>query len=58
MTTGIEGRPMEARDVRTGATIALGCGVMGVLVALWIYWLVLPGVVLGVATAATWRPSQ
>jgi hypothetical protein len=40
---------MDERSVRTGATIALGCGVLGVVVALWIYWLVIPGVVLGVA---------
>jgi len=35
--------------------IALGCGVLGVLAAVWVYWLILPAVILGgVAIVLGW----
>ncbi len=40
-------------------SIALACGVLGVLAALWIYWLILPGVILGaVAVVLGWRARR
>jgi hypothetical protein len=37
-------------------SIALTCGVLGVLAAVWAYWMVLPGVILGaVAVVLGWR---
>ena len=39
--------------------IALACGVLGVLAALWVYWLILPGVILGaVAVVLGWRTRR
>lgn len=39
--------------------IALGCGVLGVVAAVWIYWLVVPGVVLGIAAVVLgWRSRR
>jgi O-antigen ligase len=36
--------------------IALACGVLGVLAAVWVYWMVLPGLILGaVAVGLGWR---
>lgn len=41
------------------ALIALGCGVLGVVAAVWIYWLVVPGVVLGIAAVLLgWRSRR
>lgn len=41
------------------ATIGLVCGVLAVLTAVWIYWLVLPGVVLGIAAVVLgWRARR
>ena len=46
---------LDARG-RIHARVALGCGVLAVLTAVWIYWLVLPGVLLGVAAVVLgWR---
>ena len=40
-------------------SIALACGVLGVLAAVWVYWLVLPGVILGaVAVVLGWRTRR
>ena len=40
-------------------SIALACGVLGVLAALWVYWLILPGVILGaVAIVLGWRTRR
>ena len=40
-------------------SIALACGVLGVLAALWVYWLILPGVILGaVAVVLGWRTRR
>ena len=37
-------------------SIALACGVLGVLAALWVYWMILPGLILGaVAVVLGWR---
>lgn len=37
-------------------TIALACGVLGVLTAVWTFWLILPGVILGLAAVVLgWR---
>jgi drug/metabolite transporter (DMT)-like permease len=39
--------------------VALACGVLGVLAAVWAYWLVLPGVILGaVAVVLGWRTRR
>ena len=36
--------------------VALACGVLGVLAAVWVYWMILPGVILGaVAIFLGWR---
>ena len=41
------------------ATAALVCGVLAVLAALWIYWLLLPGLILGVAAVVLgWRARR
>jgi hypothetical protein len=46
---------MEDRSGRA-ARFALTCGVLGVLTAVWIYWMVLPGLVFGVAAVVlAWR---
>jgi hypothetical protein len=40
-------------------SIALGCGVLGVLAAVWAYWLILPGLILGaVAVVLGWRARR
>jgi hypothetical protein len=40
-------------------TAALVCGILGVLAAVWAYWLVLPGVILGaVAIVLGWRARR
>ena len=33
-------------------SIALACGVLGVLAAVWAYWLIVPGVILGAVAVA------
>ena len=40
---------MQQIGSRSQARVALACGVLAVLAAVWIYWLVLPGVILGIA---------
>jgi hypothetical protein len=40
---------MQQISGKSQARVALACGVLAVLTAVWIYWLVLPGVVLGLA---------
>jgi hypothetical protein len=46
---------MEDRSGRA-ARFGLACGVLGTLSAVWAYWLVLPGLVLGLAAVALgWR---
>ena len=36
--------------------LALACGVLGAIAAIWVYWLILPGLVLGVvAIVLGWR---
>jgi hypothetical protein len=50
---------MEQRSGTNGAGIALACGVLGVLTAVWIYWMVLPGVVFGLAAILLgWRAHR
>ena len=40
-------------------TIALTCGVLGVLAAVWLFWLVVPGIVLGLgAVGFGWRSRR
>jgi len=44
---------------RRQPTVALACGVLAVLAAVWIYWLVLPGVIFGVAAVVLgWRARR
>ena len=44
---------------KTQSTIAFACGVLGVVAAVWVYWLVLPGVILGaVAVVLGWRTRR
>jgi len=44
---------------RSEATVGLACGVLAVLAAVWIYWLVLPGVILGIAAVVLgWRARR
>ncbi len=39
--------------------IALACGVLGVFTAVWMYWMILPGVILGaVAVVLGWRSRR
>jgi hypothetical protein len=39
--------------------IALACGVLGVLAAVWVYWMILPGVIFGaVAVVLGWRARR
>jgi O-antigen ligase len=39
--------------------VALACGILGVVTAVWVYWLILPGVVLGaVAVVLGWRSRR
>ena len=39
--------------------IALACGVLGVVAAVWVYWMILPGVMLGaVAVVLGWRTRR
>jgi len=51
---------MQQEQVRTKKpSIALACGVLGVLAAVWAYWLVVPGVILGaVAVVLGWRSRR
>lgn len=47
---------MQKISGRTQSIAALVCGVLGVLAAVWAYWLVLPGLILGaVAVVLGWR---
>ena len=47
---------MEADTDRRQPTIALVCGVLGVFAATYMYWLVVPGVILGLAAIVLgWR---
>jgi hypothetical protein len=39
---------MPQNNFKTQSMIAFGCGVLGVASAVWVYWLILPGVILGV----------
>jgi hypothetical protein len=40
-------------------TAALTCGVLGVLAAVWVYWLVVPGIILGLAAVVLgWRARR
>jgi hypothetical protein len=46
-------------ESKSQAKVALACGVLGVLTAVWIYWLVLPGVILGIAAVVLgWRARR
>lgn len=51
---------MEEADASTAAPkLAFVCGVLGVIAAVWVYWLVLPGVILGAAAVAQgWRDRR
>ena len=50
---------MQQMNNKTLSTIALVCGVLGVIAAVWIYWLILPGVILGaVAVVLGWRARR
>ena len=44
-----EKNKMEQVTSKRQPTVALACGVLGVLAAVWTFWLILPGVVLGLA---------
>jgi hypothetical protein len=51
-----EGTSMQQISSKTEARVALACGVLAVLTAVWMYWLVLPGVILGLAAVVLgWR---
>jgi hypothetical protein len=40
-------------------SIAFACGVLGVLAAVWAYWMIIPGVILGaVAVVLGWRSRR
>jgi hypothetical protein len=53
------GSEMQQISSRSQARVALVCGVLAVLAAVWIYWLVLPGVVLGLAAVVLgWRARR
>jgi len=40
---------------KTQSTIALACGAVGVVAAVWLYWLIVPGLVLGaIAVVLGW----
>ena len=44
---------------KTQSMIAFACGVLGVVAAVWVYWLILPGVILGaVAVVLGWRTHR
>jgi uncharacterized membrane protein (UPF0136 family) len=44
---------------KTLSMIALACGVLGVIAAVWVYWLILPGVILGsVAVVLGWHTRR
>jgi hypothetical protein len=44
---------------KTLSMIALACGVLGVVAAVWVYWLILPGVILGaVAVVLGWHTRR
>lgn len=44
---------------KTQSMIALVCGVLGVVAAVWVSWLILPGVILGaVAVVLGWRSRR
>jgi hypothetical protein len=51
---------MQQEQVRTKSpSIALACGVLGVLAAVWFYWMVVPGVILGaIAVVLGWRSRR
>lgn len=55
-----EGVNMEETDASTAAPkLAFVCGVLGVIAAVWVYWLIVPGVILGaVAVAQGWRDRR
>lgn len=55
-----EGVDMDETDVITPAPkLAFACGVLGVIAAVWAYWLIVPGVILGaVAVAQGWRDRR
>lgn len=43
---------MDENTGKRQPTAALVCGVLGILAAVWMYWLVVPGVILGIAAVA------
>ena len=46
-------------NTETNKSVALACGVLGVLAALWVYWLIRPGVILGAAAVVLgWRSRR
>ena len=50
---------MQQISSKNQARVALVCGVLAVLTAVWIYWLVLPGVILGLdAVVLGWRTRR
>jgi O-antigen ligase len=50
---------MQQISNKTQARVALACGVLAILTAVWIYWLVLPGVILGLAAVVLgWRARR
>jgi len=42
----------DRTDQGVGPKIALACGVLGVIGAVWAYWMVVPGIVFGLAAIA------
>ncbi len=51
---------MEDADASSAAPkLAFVCGVLGVIAAVWVYWMVVPGLILGaVAAAQGWRDHR
>ena len=50
---------MQKISNKTQSMIALACGVLGVVLAVWAYWLILPGLILGaVAVVLGWRTRR
>jgi hypothetical protein len=50
---------MEQKPTEANPIAALVCGIIGVLAAVWAYWLIVPGVILGLAAIGLgWRARR
>jgi hypothetical protein len=50
---------MQQISSKSQARVALACGVLAVVTAVWAYWLVLPGLILGLAAVVLgWRARR